>query len=158
MNLNNMAERLKEIRRTYDGGKSQSEFAQLLGLGQSTLAMMEVGKRNISERHIKTICSVCGVDETWFRTGEGEMYAPTDDSLLDDVAKQYKLSKEQKDMVRIIMGFPDDVRQDLAVALLAVCRELANKKEQAPSAKDEARRKAIEQELEMERAAKKETS
>lgn len=33
MNLNNMAERLKEIRRTYDGGKSQSEFAQLLGLG-----------------------------------------------------------------------------------------------------------------------------
>lgn len=151
-----MDERLKLIRK--ECGMTQSDFAEELGVTRTAYAKYENGLVVPSNSVIQLLCSKFSINEEWLRTGEGKMYTPTDDSLLDDVAKQYKLSKEQKDMVRIIMEFPDDVRQDLAVALLAVCRELANKKEQAPSDKDEARRKAIEQELEMERAAKKETS
>lgn len=149
-------ERLKDIRTAEH--LSQKEFGLKIGLGQAGVSWLEKNGNTVTDAKIRQICDLFSINERWLRTGEGKMYIPTDDSLLDDVAKQYKLSKEQKDMVRIIMGFPDEVRQDLAVALLAVCRELANKKEQAPSDKDEARRKAIERELDMERTAKKETS
>jgi transcriptional regulator with XRE-family HTH domain len=64
-------ERLKKIREHFK--KSQSEFAKSLGMGQSTLGMLEVGKRDILDRHIKTVCSIYNVSENWLRTGEGEM-------------------------------------------------------------------------------------
>ncbi len=67
-----MNDRLKEIRA--HTGMTQADFAKALGIGQSTLAMMEVGKRDILDRHIKTICAIFGVDEHWLRTGEGEMF------------------------------------------------------------------------------------
>lgn len=151
-----MNERIKALRKELK--LSQSAFGKRLKVSRDVVNNMENGRVEIKDYMLKMIATEFNVREEWLRTGEGDMYTPTDDFLLDDVAKQYKLSKEQREMVRIIMGFPDEVRQDLAVALLAVCRELANKKERAPSGKDEARRKAIERELEMERAAKKETS
>jgi len=53
---------------------NQTEFAQHLGLSQSTLAMIEVGKRKFSDKHIKIICSTFNINENWLRTGEGEMF------------------------------------------------------------------------------------
>lgn len=72
---------------------TQSEFAKKLGVGQSTLAMMEVNKRDISDRHIKTICAIFGVDENWFRTGEGEMFPPQNNNDgLDELSNRYNLN------------------------------------------------------------------
>lgn len=68
-----MNERLVKIRK--DLGMNQKEFAESLAIGQSTLAMIEVGKRALNDRHIKLICSIYNVDEEWLRTGEGEMYS-----------------------------------------------------------------------------------
>lgn len=73
-----MQERLKKIREQF--GMTQAEFSKKLGIGQSTLAMMEVSKRDIADRHIKTICAICNINEHWLRTGEGEMCnLPVDD-------------------------------------------------------------------------------
>ena len=63
-----MNERLKRVRE--HAGMNQSDFSKALGIGQSTLAMMEVGKREILDRHIKLICCLFNVDEQWFRTGQ----------------------------------------------------------------------------------------
>lgn len=71
-----ITDRIKEVRKS--SKMSQSEFSKLLGLGHSTLGMMEVSKRTISERHIKTISAICNVNEHWLRTGEGEMYNTSD--------------------------------------------------------------------------------
>lgn len=67
-----MYHRLKALRKAL--GLNQQEFSRRLGLSQSTLAMMEVGKRNLNEKHIKLICSYFKVNECWLRTGEGEMF------------------------------------------------------------------------------------
>ncbi len=67
-----MEERLKELRKVL--GLNQSEFADKLNLGQSTWAMIEVGKRALNDRHILLICSIFNVNETWLRTGEGDMF------------------------------------------------------------------------------------
>ena len=97
-----MQERLKIIREYF--GMTQSEFAKKLGIGQSTLAMMEVSKRDISDRHIKTICAICNVNENWLRTGEGEMFNESDEFSLDEYAQQHDMSEMD---LKIIKGFLD---------------------------------------------------
>lgn len=56
-----MSDRLKSIRSYLK--MNQSDFSSALGIGQSTLAMMEVGKRSVSERHVKTICALFNINE-----------------------------------------------------------------------------------------------
>lgn len=68
-----MHSRIKQIRSAL--GLNQTEFAKQLGLSQSTLAMIEVGKRNFSDKHIKIICSTFNINENWLRTGQGEMFS-----------------------------------------------------------------------------------
>jgi len=68
-----MYHRLKSLRKALN--MTQADFAKRIGLGQSSLAMLEQGKRNLNEKHLKLICSAFGVRERWLRTGEGEMFA-----------------------------------------------------------------------------------
>ena len=67
-----MYNRIKEIRKTLN--INQIDFAKQIGLSQSTLAMIEVGKRNFSDKHIKLICSTFNISEHWIKTGEGNMF------------------------------------------------------------------------------------
>ncbi len=78
-----MYHRLKELRKALD--LTQVEFAQRIGFVQSSLAMLEQGKRNLNEMHIKLICAAFGVREQWLRTGEGEMFvtSPYEGEFLD---------------------------------------------------------------------------
>lgn len=66
-----MNERLKKIREYT--GLSQKEFSERIHVGSSTLAMFETGNRKIKDIHISTICTEFGINENWFRTGEGDM-------------------------------------------------------------------------------------
>jgi len=68
-----MKERLKLLREQLN--LTQGEFAEKIGLGQSTWAMIEVGGRALNDRHIKLICGTFDINENWLRTGEGEMLA-----------------------------------------------------------------------------------
>ena len=106
-----MSDRVKEIRATLK--MNQSDFSNLLGIGQSTLAMMEVSKRKISDRHVKTICSICNINETWLRTGEGDMYIQTDDTLFAKLSKEYNLSVGMQELLRAILDLDDERREQL---------------------------------------------
>lgn len=68
-----MYHRLRALRKTLE--MNQADFAKRLGLSQSTLAMLELGKRNFNEKHLKLVCSAFGVREGWLRGGEGDMFA-----------------------------------------------------------------------------------
>ena len=57
---------------------SQEKFANELNLSRNFINQIETGKKSPSERTIKDICLKFGVNETWLRTGEGEMYVPLD--------------------------------------------------------------------------------
>lgn len=67
-----MYHRIKEIRNALS--LTQTDFAQRIGLSQTSLAMIEVGKRTFSNKHIKLICSEFNVNEKWLRYGEGDMF------------------------------------------------------------------------------------
>ena len=80
-------ERIRQLRETL--GLNQTDFSAAIGFSQSTITMIESGRREVQERHIKTICSAFNVNEEWLRTGEGEMFNPksVDDSIIDAFGK-----------------------------------------------------------------------
>ena len=67
-----MNERIKNLRVTLD--MTQKEFADALGTTQDNVSGYEIGRRNPSEGMISLIVKTFNVNETWLRTGEGEMF------------------------------------------------------------------------------------
>lgn len=67
-----MINRLRQLRKTLK--INQTNFAKQLGITQTAYSMIENGNNPLSDRHIKVICSVFGVNEHWLRTGDGEMF------------------------------------------------------------------------------------
>ena len=70
----NILERIRFIRKALE--LRQEEFARRIGLTQTALSMIELGKINLTEKNIKLICATFAVNEDWLRTGNGEMFGP----------------------------------------------------------------------------------
>ena len=64
---------------------TQDDFADRLSLTKNFISLVETGKRSPSDRTINDICEKFGVNETWLRTGKGEMFLPED--IESDLAK-----------------------------------------------------------------------
>ena len=54
------------------------QFADELCIDQSYVTQLTTGRRNPSNRLLMSICEKYNVNETWLRTGEGEMFRPMD--------------------------------------------------------------------------------
>lgn len=72
----NLISRIKEIRKLYK--LTQEEFGEKINLKQNSIALIETGKRNPSDRTILDICREFNVNEEWLRTGQGEMFIELD--------------------------------------------------------------------------------
>lgn len=66
-----MGERIKKVRKTLD--LTQQEFADKIGSKRNTVATYEMGRTVPSTAVISLVCKTFNVNETWLRTGEGEM-------------------------------------------------------------------------------------
>lgn len=55
-------------------GIKKTEFADRLNVSQAFVTQLTKGVSRPSERTISDICREFGVNETWLRTGEGEMF------------------------------------------------------------------------------------
>ena len=69
-----MNERIKSLRKKL--GLSQTEFGAKIGVKQTTIAGYENGTRAPIDAVLASICREFDVNETWLRTGEGEMFIP----------------------------------------------------------------------------------
>lgn len=67
-----MNERIKKLRKVLD--LTQQEFADKIGTTRNNIAGYETGRRLPSEAAINLIIAKLNVNETWLRTGEGEMF------------------------------------------------------------------------------------
>ena len=65
--------RLRELRKNHLK-MTQKEFSAKLGLSENFIWQVEKGDREPSDRTISDICREFSVNETWLRTGEGEMF------------------------------------------------------------------------------------
>ena len=121
-----MKERIKKLRKELN--LTQQEFAGKVGTSRTNIACYETGKNVPSDAVISLICTKCNVNETWLRTGEGEMFikVPEEDqyskaaaSILrdDDVLAieglklYYALDPDEKKAVRnYILSLADAIR------------------------------------------------
>lgn len=92
-----MNERIKQIRREL--GLTQQEFADRIGLKQNSIALIESGKRNISDQAVLSICREYGINEEWLRTGKGEKMVPDASDELEVLVKKYDLSNADQVLI-----------------------------------------------------------
>ena len=64
---------------------SQQEFANRLNIKRGTIANYECGRNVPIDAVLNLICREFNVNETWLRTGEGEMFIPIERET--DIAK-----------------------------------------------------------------------
>ena len=74
-----VGKRIKELR-TYLN-LTQAQFAKPLGVDRGHIAGIETGSRNPSEPLIKLIHFIYCVNDTWLKTGKGEMFISPEDAL-----------------------------------------------------------------------------
>lgn len=67
-----MNERIKQLRNSLS--LTQHAFAQKLDISRNNIAGYEAGTRKPSDAVISLICVTFNVNETWLRTGKGEMF------------------------------------------------------------------------------------
>ena len=104
-----MNNRVKEIRKYV--GLTQEKFAQSIGVSRSNVTNVELGKIQLTDRLIKTICSVYNVDENWLRTGEGEMFISlnSDDEFDMLVGSLYAENDEfKKKVIKTMLSLEDE--------------------------------------------------
>ena len=69
-------QRFRQLRETLN--KTQTEWADIIGLSRSGIADIEAGRRNVTEKHIKLLCvePIQGkyINEEWLRFGNGEPF------------------------------------------------------------------------------------
>ena len=65
-------ERIKEIRKYLN--LTMEKFGGRLGVGRTAISNIENNNRNLTDQMAVSICREFDVNETWLRTGEGEMF------------------------------------------------------------------------------------
>ena len=85
----NMNEQLRELRKNLK--MTQAEFAAKLEMAQNSYSKIETGENSLTEKNIFLICLIFGVNESWLRTGEGEMFNPVSKPKDEDEKKLLKM-------------------------------------------------------------------
>lgn len=85
-----IGERLKALRK--HKGLTLEKFGKEIGVSAASISSIESGKNGASNSTITAICAKFGVNETWLRTGEGEMFEELDpdEELMRFVGKLVK--------------------------------------------------------------------
>lgn len=111
-----MRKRIEQLRQQEN--LTQEAFAKRLGMSRNFIWMVENGKREVSDRTIADICREFGVNETWLRTGEGEMYVKTTDDALDNVLDKYALPRELRGLFLGYLNLSEGAKAELRGMLL----------------------------------------
>ncbi len=67
-----MKERIKTLRKALN--LTQKEFGKRIGVKPNTIGTYEIGRNEPIDAVVSLICREFDVNETWLRTGEGEMF------------------------------------------------------------------------------------
>lgn len=92
---------------------TQTEFAEKIGLKQAGMSAIEQGNVAITDRVIKTICTVFNVSESWLRTGEGEMYSKDELFSLDRFARERGATELELQIIKAYFSLDPGIRREV---------------------------------------------
>ena len=120
-----MNERIKKVRKFLD--MTQQEFADRIGIKRNTIAQYEIGRNEPIDSVINLMCREFNVNETWLRTGEGEMFVEI--SLDEEIASFIgRIQMEdkinfKKRFVSALAKLDEDEWEVLEKLVLDMCKE-----------------------------------
>ena len=111
---------------------TQQKFADQIGTTQNNIASYEIGRREPSAAAVNNICKTFNVSEAWLRTGEGEMFLPSPNGVLDELVQKYGLSTRGKVIVEKFLDLNPDVQEAVAVYIEEVAAAFSDAGTSAP--------------------------
>jgi transcriptional regulator with XRE-family HTH domain len=121
-----MNERIKIIRKTLK--MSQDVFAERIGMKGSSISLLESGSRNITEQVIRLICREFNVNYTWLVEGDGDMFLNIPDTLIDEIALEYKLDDEARIMVKEFLELSQENKKGVCTYIRNIVFAFNNEK------------------------------
>lgn len=120
-------ERVKEIRKSI--GLTLEKFGEPLGVGKTAISNIEKGNRNLTDQMAISICREFNVNETWLRTGEGEMFIELsrDEQIAEFVGRT--LSTESESFKKRFIAMLAKLDESDWETLEKIALELAQKKD-----------------------------
>lgn len=130
-----MNDRIIQVRK--NNGLTQEAFGARIGLSRNFIWMIERGDRLPSDRTISDICREFNINETWLRTGEGEMFQPRsrNEELLEFAARAAEAGPGdiRAQLLTVMARLTDDQWQVLSdVARQLVAEMDQNEKDAGP--------------------------
>lgn len=116
-----VGKRIKELRTHPSVNLTQTKFGDRIGLGQTAIGMYENEQRNVAEQTIILISKEFGVSEEWLRSGEGDMFAQTDETIFDRFVAENGLDALDAAIIRAFVKLPTASRH----AIVSAVREMA---------------------------------
>ena len=101
---------------------TQQQFAEQIGVRQSTIAMVETNKTTLSRQAVMSICREFGVRLEWLETGEGEMWAERDTSILAKLEAEKVLTPKGRELMEHFLKLPPELQDLVADAVKAAAR------------------------------------
>lgn len=121
--------RIKYLRKTLR--LSQHDFGEKLEVSRDVINNIERNrnKNPISEYIIARICKVFGANETWLRTGNGDMFAEQkNSSVLNELQDEYNLSKEELKFLEGYLGLPENDRKQFVDTIHTLIKNTGKEK------------------------------
>lgn len=102
--MEDIKDRIKELRKYF--GLTQEDFSRKLGLARNSIASYETGRREPTNAVIVSICREFDINETWLRTGDGEMTNEIDEDFITLSAKIEKTGDDYiKELTKMLWSF-----------------------------------------------------
>ena len=98
-----------------DSCLSQEAFAKAIKRGRGEIANIVYGKTEPKGNVIEAVCEKFSINETWLRTGAGEMHVPLSrDSQLAKIFARVQVSDDERTrLVKAFASLPDEAYPQL---------------------------------------------
>lgn len=123
-----LKDRIKSVRQALN--YSMEKFGTTIGVTRSAISGFEKGIMNPSEQTIKLICKEFNVDYFWLTEGIGEMFTEIPETLIDNIALEYKLSDSYKAILQAFLEVPDEQKEVISDFFLSIAKNVQKKGEE----------------------------
>jgi transcriptional regulator with XRE-family HTH domain len=99
-----IGERLKKARKALH--LTQRDFGGRVGVQDTAISKLESGERNLTEQMSIAVCREFLINETWLRSGEGEMFIESDQTILAALVSEYGLDGVDQKILEVYLRLP----------------------------------------------------
>ena len=132
----NEGERIKKLRKSL--GLTLEEFGKRIGITKPTVSRIENNQSSVTTQVFTAICREFSVNESWLRTGEGEMFSSSLYDELDKVVEKYHLNDKAGEMLRKFVELPQEdmevIYNYMEKVVNAILEKQAQEEKAAPAA------------------------